>query len=211
MELNLLLDGLIIGFLAAAPVGPIGILCINTTLNKGRSYGLAVGLGSACADIIFALIAGFGLTIIIDFLTNYSSWIKITGGIFLIYLGVRIFMSKPVYRSKSLGNKSYLSIFILGFILTLISPMSIILFISLYAPVSLSDINRSHLSVYTLATGVFIGAMLWWITLSSLTNLLRGRINTAKLSIVNRISGVIIVGFGGYEILSTLKILINPN
>src|SRR6266511_1146132 len=99
MDLNLLLRGIIIGFSIAAPVGPIGVLCIRRTLAEGRAYGLASGLGAASADACFGLIAALGLTLVANFLAAQEMWLRLIGGGYLLYLGVTTFRSKPAERS----------------------------------------------------------------------------------------------------------------
>ena len=99
MEIGLFIKGLIIGISIAAPVGPIGVLCIQRTLAGGTLYGISTGFGAATADAIYGLIAAFGLTFISHFLVEQQNWFRFLGGIFLCYLGVRAFLSRPVNQS----------------------------------------------------------------------------------------------------------------
>ena len=98
MSINLLARGLIIGFSIAAPVGPIGVLCIRRTLDEGWAAGLVSGLGAASADTIYGFIAGFGLTFVSGFLVSQQVWLRLIGGLFLCYLGIRTLLSKPSRR-----------------------------------------------------------------------------------------------------------------
>src|SRR3954454_18295104 len=101
MDTSLLLKGLLIGFSIAAPVGPIGVLCIRRTLAQGRAAGLISGLGAATADAIYGCIAGFGLTFISGLLISQQGWLKLIGGAFLCYLGVRTRLSQPLARAAT--------------------------------------------------------------------------------------------------------------
>src|SRR3990172_8990998 len=135
--MNIFLKGLLLGFSIAAPVGPIGVLCIRRTLAEGRTAGFASGLGAATADALYGSIAGFGLTIVSSFLIDQSHWLQLAGGIFLLYLGIKTFLAKsketietgsPLEKSRGIiGN--YAS----TFLLTLTNPLTILSFIAIFA------------------------------------------------------------------------------
>ena len=95
MHLIFFLRGLMIGFSIAAPVGPIGVLCIRRTLADGRKAGFISGLGAASADALFGSVAGFGLTFVSNFLISQGDRLQLAGGIFLLYLGIKTFLAKP--------------------------------------------------------------------------------------------------------------------
>lgn len=197
------LKGLIIGFLVSAPIGPIGILCINSTLNKGRNYGLMVGFGASFADAVFAGIAGFGLTFISDFLMNYLDWFKIIGGFFLCYLGIRSFFSMHG-RPAKLRNHSYLRIFVTTFFYTMTNPMAFIPFMFLFTAFGIINADKNYFSALMLVIGVFIGSILWWIILAGMVNFFRHKINIQKIDIINKIAGIIIFSFGIFSLLEVM-------
>src|SRR5262245_4777720 len=130
MDLSLLLRGLIIGFSIAAPVGPIGVLVIRRTLAEGRVAGLVTGLGAATADALYGCIAGFGLTVIAELLVSQTLWVRLIGGLFLCYLGVRSFLAAPAERAASAAGANLLGAYLATFALTLSNPTTILSFIA---------------------------------------------------------------------------------
>lgn len=191
----LFIRGLLIGFAIAAPVGPIGVLCIRRTLAEGRIAGLASGLGAATADAAYGLIVALGLTLIADFLTEQQAWLRFAGGLILFYLGVRAFRSNPVALEVALpGRKGLLTAYATTFILTLTNPMTIFAFAAIYA--GILSAGQHSASAMVLVLGVFSGSTLWWTLLSSGVSLFRRWINPPALLWINRISGLVVVGFG---------------
>src|SRR5690348_5648959 len=138
MSLDFFLKGLILGFSIAAPVGPIGVLCIRKTLQFGRFSGLFSGLGAAAADAIYAVIAGFGLTFVSNFLLAGQYWFQLIGGVFLLYLGWKTFVAKPEEQSNHLSHSNLLHDFASTFFLTLTNPMTILSFLAVFAGLGLS-------------------------------------------------------------------------
>ena len=196
MDIAFLLKGGIIGISIAAPVGPIGVLCIRRTLAEGSIAGLVTGLGAATADAVYGCIAAFGLTLISSFLISQQSWLRLIGGVFLCYLGVRTFLAKPAEQAAAAEATGLGSIYASTFILTLTNPMTIFAFAAIFAGLGLSSAGGEYLSAILLVIGVFLGSALWWLLLSGGIGLFRNRFPTSGLIWVNRISGVIIVGFG---------------
>lgn len=202
MESELFIKGFIIGFSIAAPVGPIGILCIQRTLSEGNIQGLVTGLGAATADAIYGFIAAFGLTFISNFLVEQSLWFRLIGGLFLCYLGIKAFLSKPQDQVLSLGNRTILSAYGTTFFLTLTNPMTILFFAGVFAGLGLVSESIVYTSAGLMVIGVFIGSGSWWLILSGATSILRNRINDQKLTWINKISGLVILVFGVAAILS---------
>lgn len=198
------LKGLILGLSVAAPVGPIGLLCIQRTLNKGRKSGFFSGLGAATADATYGLIAAFGLTVISNFLLKNQTLIRLVGGMFLIYLGGKTFLSTPANEAaKSEEGKSILDDYLSTLFLTITNPMTILSFLAIFAGLGLSNTNSSLLSA-TMVIGVFLGSALWWLILSSSVNLLRYKIGNKVLKYINMISGGVIIVFGVIAIWNVL-------
>src|SRR5712675_196490 len=125
MDHNFLLRGLVIGFSIAAPVGPIGVLCIRRTLAEGRLAGLACGLGAATADACYGAVAGFGLTAVSNLLVSYQTWLQLVGVLFLCYLGIQTFLARPAGEAARLRSGSPTGAYLATIILTLTNPMTI--------------------------------------------------------------------------------------
>ena len=196
MSVTFLFKGLVIGFSIAAPVGPIGVLCIKRTLTDGRMSGLVSGLGAATADALYGSIAGFGLTLISAFLLDQQTWIRLVGGAFLCYLGLKTFISKPAEQVVSVGSGNLISAYISTFALTLTNPLTILSFAAIFAGLGLGAAGGDFVSAGALVAGVFLGSAAWWLILSGGVSLLRRRFDQRAMGWVNRFSGVVILGFG---------------
>lgn len=204
MDISLLLKGLVIGFSIAAPVGPIGVLCIRRTLVQGRSYGLIAGLGAASADAIYGAIAGFGLTFISNFLVEQQTWLRLIGGLFLFVLGLKTLLEKPKDQEFSDQMNKRIDAYGSTFFLTLTNPITIISFAAIFAGLGLASEGKNYFSAGILVLGVFIGSMLWWLLLSGGVGIFREKFTLVGLKWINRMSGVIITGFGIYAFLSVV-------
>jgi len=202
MDINFLLRGLVIGFSIAAPVGPIGVLCIRRTLADGRVSGLVSGLGAATADAIYGCIAGFGLTFISSVLVSQQGWLRLIGGGFLCYLGLKTLLAKPAEQVASIKGSGLLGAYASTFFLTLTNPMTILFFAAIFAGLGVASASRNYASAGALVLGVFLGSALWWLTLSGVVGVFRAKLNPHWLRWVNRISGVIITGLGLLVLLS---------
>jgi threonine/homoserine/homoserine lactone efflux protein len=199
------LQAVIIGFSIAAPVGPIGVLCIRRALAEGWLIGLLTGLGAATADAIYGCIAGFGLTFISSFLVNQSVWLKLIGGLFLCYLGVKTILSKPAKEAATIerNGQGLLAAYGSTVFLTLTNPATIMSFVAVFAGLGLAANQGDYASATVLVVGVFTGSALWWLTLSSGVSLFRSHFNPARLKWLNRISGLILLVFGIIALSST--------
>ena len=232
MDISLLLRGLMIGLSIAAPVGPIGILCIRRTLAEGRASGLVSGLGAATADALYGSIAGFGLTFLANCLIRQQDWLRLIGGLFLCYLGLKTWWTQPsppqtVFRpdhgqqghadsgprsalasppslARDGRSKVLVRAYVSTFFLTLTNPLTILSFAAVFAGLGLSANRRDYGAAVALILGVFIGSALWWLMLSSGVGLLREKFGPQGLQWINRISGIIITGFGLFALWSIL-------
>lgn len=195
--LPLPLRGLLIGFSIAAPVGPIGLLCIQLTLNRGRRYGFAAGLGAATADAFYGFVAGFGLTLISQFLLSQQRWLQLMGGLFLCYLGLRTFFTiPPEENTLQADTRGATAVTLQTFFLTLTNPVTILAFTAIFAGMGLANQSLSAGQAAVFVLSVFAGSALWWLLLSGGVSLLHGRIRPTHLRWINRLSGLIILGFG---------------
>jgi threonine/homoserine/homoserine lactone efflux protein len=208
MDLSFFMRGLLIGLSIAAAVGPMSILCIQRTLNKGQLYGLVSGLGIATADGVYGSIAALGITLITNFLIHEQIWIRLIGGLFLMYLGVKTILSKPPERAAAIYMKtnSYLGAYASTFLLTLTNPLTILSFAAIFAGIGVGSTSKNFLSATMVVLGVFAGSTLWWIILTSGISLLRKKMNSQWLLWINRISGIIITFFGIVALLSLLSL-----
>lgn len=196
----------LIGASIAAPVGPIGILCIRRTLAFGRISGFISGLGAATADAIYGSVAAFGLTYVSLLLINQSSWIRLIGGIFLLILGIRIFTSNPnpeIDLNTTNQRRSLINDYGTTFFLTLTNPLTILSFAAIYASLGLTyNTSRNYLDATLMVFGIFLGSCTWWFLLSGFTGSFRNNISTSSMIWVNRVSGTLILGFGMFALVS---------
>ena len=146
MDVTFLLRGLVIGFSIAAPVGPIGALCMRRTLTEGRAFGLVSGLGAASADAIYGCIAGFGLTFVSAFLVGHQLWLRLLGGAFLCYLGVKTLLTKPTEEGATAKGKTLIGAYGSTFLLTLTNPMTILSFAAVFAGLGLAGSSQDYWS-----------------------------------------------------------------
>ncbi|GLI86095.1 lysine transporter LysE [Rossellomorea marisflavi] len=204
MDIIFLLKGLLIGFTVAAPVGPIGILCINRTLSKGRLTGFVSGLGAASADAIYGCIAAFGLTFITSFLISQKLWLQLIGGLFLCYLGIQTYRSRPAGHAASARGGGLLKSYTSVFFLTVTNPMTILFFIGIFSGIGLGKSSFDMVSALLMVTGVFLGSAAWWLSLSFGVSLLRKRFSNDSLAWINRLSGIIVFGFGVFALLKLI-------
>jgi threonine/homoserine/homoserine lactone efflux protein len=193
---GLLLEGIVIGFAIAAPVGPIGVLCIRRTLADGRTSGLVSGLGAATADALYGSVAALGLTFVADLLMGGESWLRLVGGAFLVFLGVRTFLVPPAEQAAPAGRSGLLGAYASTLLLTLTNPTTILSFAAIFAGLGAGDANGDAVSAMSLVLGVFLGSATWWFVLSGATGLFRARLSSHGLRWVNRISGTVVTIFG---------------
>jgi len=204
MEINVFLRGLLIGFSIAAPVGPIGVLCIRRTLAEGRLSGLISGLGAATADALYGSIAGFGLTFISNILIGQQIWLRLIGGIFICYLGIKTFLASPSKQGISSKGNGLIRAYVSTFFLTLTNPMTLLFFAAIFAGLGVGSTSRNYFSAGVLVLGVFTGSALWWLILSRIAGIFETKFNLQGLRWVNRISGLIIMALGLIALLSLI-------
>jgi threonine/homoserine/homoserine lactone efflux protein len=194
--MNLFLEGVVIGLAVAAPVGPIGVLCIRRALAEGRASGFVSGLGAATADAAYGSVAALGLTFVTSLLVGAESWLRLVGGVFLVFLGVRTFLSRPSERPATAGKGDLPGAYASTLVLTLANPTTILSFAAIFAGLGAGSMGGDALHAISLVLGVFCGSALWWFVLSGATSLFRAKLSAGGLRWVNRISGVVLAGFG---------------
>ncbi|MFA0889486.1 MAG: LysE family translocator [Synergistales bacterium] len=204
-ELVFFVKGIFLGFSIAAPVGPIGVLCIRRTLESGMLNGFLSGLGAATADGIYGCLAAFGVTVISNLLLERQSLIRLVGGLFLLYLGRVTFKAVPAAMKTGEGRRGLLSDYISVFFLTVTNPMTILSFGAVFAGLGIGSTRGNPALAGLMVLGVVSGSALWWLVLSGTVNLFRTRFNHRQLRWVNRFSGFIICCFGMASLGSLLN------
>ena len=202
--MHLLLKGIAIGFAIAAPVGPIGALCIRRTLADGRLVGLASGLGAATADGIYGAMAAFGLTAVSAFLVGQRLWLGLTGGIILLFLGIRTFVARPAGAARPASPSGFLKAYGSTFVLTLSNPVTILAFAAIFAGLGVTA-GGDHGQAALLVLGVFLGSAAWWVILSAGVGASRGWFNESGMRWVNQVAGIVIAAFGVGAVLNALR------
>lgn len=196
MDYALFARGVLIGLAIAAPVGPIGVLCIRRTLADGQLAGFVSGLGAATADLIYGTVAVLGLTALADLLVGVSFWTRLLGGIFLCYLGLRTLRERPAERPAAVDGRGLAGAYLSTLFLTLTNPATIIAFTAIFAGLGAGSLYRGYGEGLLLAGGVAAGSTLWWLMLSGAAGMLRTRVSPQGLRVVNIAAGLIILGFG---------------
>lgn len=193
LVVNNLIEGISIGFLASIPLGPIGVLCIQRTVNKGRMSGFVSGLGAASSDLIYAIIAGFSIGFITQFVEEQKVLIAILGALFLIGLGLKIFFTDPAKQFKTTPQKRSLNLwqdYISTFFLTVTNPFALFLFMMAF---SIVGGERTFYMQLLMLSGVFLGAGSWWAVLTQLVGLFRKKLTIKRLYYFNKTAGLLII------------------
>ncbi|HPG73317.1 MAG TPA: LysE family transporter [Bacteroidales bacterium] len=206
MLVDYIWKGVVIGLSASIPLGPIGIVTIQRTLSKGRVSGFISGMGAASADAMYAIIAGFSISIIIDFIVKFQNIIKIAGGILLLVIAWRLFFANPakeLRKQLKQKNKGFWGDFLSTFALTASNPIGLFVFMAVFAGFGLIEQDINYLSVLLLIVGVFAGACLWWFTLTLLVSIFRDKFKLRRLLVVNKIAAALVLLFALF-IFSTM-------
>lgn len=205
MFLDYLWKGIVIGLSASIPLGPIGVICIQRTLNKGRLSGVISGLGAAFADGFFAVIAGFGITAVIDYLVAYQLYFRIIGAIIVIFMGIKLIQTNPglqLRKQLQKKRKGLFGDFISIFALTISNPITLFVFLAVFAGLNIFNTESNISSVLTLLFGTLLGATSWWFTLSSVVSIFRNKFKLRRMLLINRVAGVLIIVFGIFVFIS---------
>lgn len=193
--IDILYKGIIIGIVVSAPLGPVGVLCIQRTLNKGRWYGFVTGIGATFSDLLYALLTGYGMSFIADFLSRHILYLQIFGSILLMIFGIYTFRSNPTksIRPTSPNKGTYLHNMLTAFMLTLSNPLIIFLFIGLFARFGFLASNVNLFEHVTGYVGIATGAILWWFIITYAVNKVRKHFDVRGIWVINRIIGAIVV------------------
>lgn len=198
-----LLQAFAVGLVLAVPVGPMALLCIQRSLHFGFVAGLVTSVGIALADSIYGLVGILGLSVVSDFLLQYETLLKLAGGSFLVFLGVRIlFHSNKIKKTGTLPeNKSYWAGFVSAFILTLSNPMTVLAYVAVMASIQIKAADFEHAWIFV--APVFLGSFAWWIFLTSMAILLKSRLQDKHMHWIGMGSGTLLIIFALFIIIST--------
>lgn len=202
MPVYLLLQGIVIGFIVAVPVGPLGLLCINRALSLGPLLGLFSGLGVASADALAAGIAALGISLVSTFLSDHQIFIRFVGGLFLCYLGFKIYRTTPSQQPPPANVNGHFGAYATTFLLTFSNPVTIVSFLAIYAGWGVESLSGHYFAAAILALGVLIGSALWWIALFVGLTVFRHKFSLEVVGLIHRVSGALIAGFGFVVLLS---------
>ena len=209
-NITLLTQGVAVGILASIPLGPIGVLCIQQTINYGRRTGFASGYGAALADTIFATISAWGLSFIIEYIRSYQSGFEIFGGIIILIMGIAINRRDPVltYRKRGETKRKPWQNVVYTMLLTLTNPLAIFLFLALMTTFGLAVDPSNPKDITMVVVGVHVGCTLWWFGLTYGVSHLRSLFRLRRLWWFNKTSGIVIASFGGSAVLHGLYVLL---
>lgn len=206
MLLVFLVKGIVVGVVIAVPVGPVGILCLRRTIFEGRLSGLVSGLGAATADALFGVVAAFGLTLVARWLISWEDWLRAAGGVYLLYSGGSALLSKAhERRTEESGRETLVRGFASAFALTITNPVTILVFLAIFAALGLGGAQAALLHAAFLVLGVWIGSFVWWLALSLGVGVFHRSIEPRHLAWISRGSGLILF-LTGTALLATIVV-----
>lgn len=204
--IDLAVRGMVVGIVASAPMGPVGVLTVQRTFNKGRWYGFATGLGAALSDLIYAMLTGLGMSFVMDFIERPTTifCLKILGSIMLFFFGAYTYFAKPTKPHKSSGKVgSFWHNMFTGLAITASNPLIVFLFLALFARCGF--VVPDHPAEQAIGyAGVFVGAIVWWLCLTTALNKLGSRFDMNTISVLNRLLGLLVMVASSVGLIYTL-------
>ncbi len=199
-DISYLLRGIFVGVLVSIPLGPIGVMIVQRTLTRGSWAGFFSGIGAALSDLVYALVAGYGFSLIIDFIEMHRLSLQVGGGAVLMAFGIYTFLQNPIrqIRRPRKRNINYWQDVVSTFVLTISNPLAVFTFLIIFAGFDVFVEAKEQNMIYLVLIGVFLGALLWWLNLTLLVGLFRRFINIRRLWWINKISGaaIALIAFG---------------
>lgn len=193
--------GLKIGFLVAAPVGPIALLIMRRTLNEGRLAGFVSGLGAATADLLCGLVAALGVSAITTLIETHRGILQLVGGLFMVVLGVNTFRAKdPAAAKRPLHERNLFLAYLFTLLLTLSNPLTLLGMVAVIAAFNVGGPGQSHWENIVLGAGIFLGSTLWWLFLCNIAGWLGHKLGNQTLHVLNMVAGAAILGFGLWQL-----------
>ena len=190
-----LLKGILIGLIFGIPAGAVGALCVQRTLQSGMKSGIITGLGSSAADCFYAVVGAFGITIISDFLTRFKIPINIVGGLLILAMGIGTLLKKQSSVSNGETKTNYGAMFFSAFSVGITNPASVLTFLFAFSYFGI-DGKLGAVNGIALVTGVLLGTLIWWITLSAIARKIKEKFGEKGFSKLNKIFGIIMICFG---------------
>lgn len=198
---DLFYTGLKIGFIVAAPVGPIALLIIRRTLNEGRLAGIVSGFGAATADLLCGLVAALGVSAITILIDAHRSALHLVGGLFMVVLGMQTFRAKdPAEAKRPLHERNLFWAWLFTLLLTLSNPLTLVGLVGVVAAFNVGGADQTHFETARLAVGIFLGSALWWVFLCSIAGWLGRKLGNKTLHVINMVAGALILGFGLWQL-----------
>lgn len=204
MKGEIFLKGLAFGFILAATVGPMWVLCLRRTLAHGAAVGFASGMGIAVADGLYGAVAAFGLTAVSGLLLAHGFWIGLAGAAFLLYLGVKTLAAQPTDIQPERSGQGVWGAFLSTLGLTLTNPPTILAFAAIFAGLGLVS-SANYAAAAIIVLGVFLGSAGWWLILAAGAGRLRSRIRPVHLRAVNIVSGIAILAFAAWQVATLFR------
>ena len=204
---DLVFKGILIGMIASAPMGPVGILCVQRTLNKGRWYGFVTGIGAAVSDIIYALITGAGMSFVMDIINNQQNkfWLQLSGSIMLLVFGIICWRSNPTKNMHQSGTNKGTLVHngVTAFLVTFSNPLIIFLFMGLFAQFAFV-IPDHPFEMFIGYLSIVAGALIWWFGLTWLVDKVRNIFDESGILIINRVIGCAVILFSLIVLFGTV-------
>ena len=207
MSLIYFLEGIVVGFLLATPIGPIGILCVRHTLVYGHRHGIVVGLGGASGDVVYAAVAAFGVSLISAFIAGHQQIFRISGGVFLFIAGIYTLRSSGTVSAKAGSLALHTKVFLSTFLLAITNPVTLFGFVAVFTIIGVKRILLIQLDAVALIIGIFVGSFLWFTALTSLAHQFREKLTNVGLKRVNKIAGSLLMLFGVVACLGGFGVL----
>jgi threonine/homoserine/homoserine lactone efflux protein len=200
-----LLEGIVIGFSFAAPIGPVGILCVRRTLEHGARYGLVIGVSAASCDMVDSIVAAFGITLVSDFMTLEQYWIRLVGGIILLVIGFGTFRNRPLADQAARAPHGHTWAFFSTALLVFTNPLTLFAYAAAFAIIGLKDIVGHPSAGLMLIAGVFSGSLTWFILLTGLVHVFKEKVMRVGLPLVNRVAGSMLMLCGLYALWNGIR------
>ena len=200
-----LIRGLLIGLIFGVPAGAIGALTIQRTMNSGFFAGLATGLGSSAADLLYACVGIFGITLVSDFLTRHQRPISLLGGLLIVVLGIHIFRQKSQNQQQESDRTKWPLCFASSFAIAVMNPATVLSFLMAFTAFEITG-GQSVIQSIQLIAGILLGTLCWWSALSGIVAVLRGRINNQIYQLLNRLLGCLMAVLGCIVLIRGLSL-----
>ncbi len=193
-DIGYLLRGMLVGITISVPLGPIGIMVVQRTIMRGNMAGFFSGIGAAFSDLLYAMIAGYGFSLVIDFIKEYQLTLQLAGGAVLFMFGINVFLQNPIkqLRAPRKNNINYWQDVVSSFFLTFSNPLAVFTFLIIFASFDVFVEAQQNNTIIFVLIGVFFGALMWWGGLTFCVGNFRRLINIRRLWWINKVSGITI-------------------